>query len=266
MVNAWFPKLRTDGTIASGNAGIWISPVNGLPRQVSTVGTSPIWSADTIIYNRNDGTTQVGDAVLPAAFNGMVGCDCGQWAGFLATGSGEIRRYQGLSQIATATATCAPKFFGFSFGWLAPYQTGPDYQRTLTISGRVRASGEILDWFPDRSGAFYVYVAATGTYSRAIWDDKGNNVTIRSQADETPILCFAGPDGLPWILSNAPTAGTFVRMIYSAFGYVIPGDLYYPDARLIGDRLRVVGSWSDGSPRFDVWVDFTAPKVDLRTL
>jgi len=262
-INGWYPRLRADGVVASGNAGIWISPPAGEPYQVSPVGTSPIWAAITLVYNRNDHTTQVGNTVLPRAYNEYVGSDSGNWAGFVAVGTGRVDRYNGPNLIASLAGVCAPRFLGPQFGYLQPFQPGADNRRALIIEGQTRAEDVILDWQADRGGRFYVYTVATGTYTRRIMDHKGNDCTIRTQADETPLVAFLGLDDLPWILSGTTNSGTFVRMIYSAFGYVIPGELFYPDARIVGDRLKVVGSTSNGTPRVE-WIDFSAPKVDLR--
>lgn len=264
-MNGWFPKLRNDGVIASGNAGIWLTSLAGEPSQVSPVGIGPIWCGQQLVYNRNDGTTQVGvDKVLPIAYNDYIGCDCGQWAGFKAVGLGQVDRYNGSSLTASLPMCCAPRFYGLSFGYLTPYQPPPTNIRTLLVDGVPRASGVIIDWVADRCGGSYLYVVAVGTYGKDIYDNKGNNVTIRSQKDEAPIVNFTNPaDGLPWMLSGTTDSGTFVRMIYSAGGYVIPGELFFPDARIIGSRLHVVGSLANGQPR-DVWIDFSAPMVDLR--
>ncbi len=259
--NGWFPKLRADGSAASGNKGIWFVPAGGTPRQVDSVGIGPILAGQTLVYNRNNNTTQVGTAIIPVAYNDYVGSDIGQWAGFTGGPVGQIVRYNGTQPIGVPIiGACAPRFFGGSFGYLTPYQAT---QRVLVVDGVQRASGIIIDWVADRGGSGFTYVTATGTYTKNIFDDKGNNITIRPQQDEVPIVMFLGPDGYPWMLSGTTNSGTFVRMIYSAFGYVIPGELYNPDARIIGDRLHVVGSLSNGAPR-DVWIDFTAPKVDLR--
>jgi hypothetical protein len=268
-MNSWFPRLRADDVVASGNAGIWLTPLSGTPRQVSPVGTGPIWAGQTLVYNRNDNTTQVGALVLPTAYNDYVGADTAQWAGFAGGAVGHVDRYRIESSdtpvcrlVESIPAACAPRFYGPSFGYLAPYQS---INRSLVVDGVVAATGVITDWTVDRGGAFYLYNVAVGTYGHRLYTQLHQDVTIRPALDEVPLVPFLGLDGYPWMLSNAPTAGTFVRMIYSAFGYVIPGELYNPDARIIGDRLHVVGSLSNGAPR-DVWIDFTAPKQDLRLL
>lgn len=272
--NGWFSKLRADGVIASGNSGIWITPLSGEPFRVSEVGTSPVWCGQQLVFNRNDGTTQYAASVVPRAYNEYVGSDAGQWAGFDASGAGRVDLYHGKTGTKGAEAVLvepipsafAPRFYGASFGYLAPYQTGADYLRALVIDGVSRQTAVIIGWVADRAGGFYVYTVGVGTYGKRLFDNDGHNVTIRAQEDETPLIAFTGIDGLPWMLSNVPSAGTFVRMIYSAWGYLITGDLYYPDARIIGDRLRVVGSDAAGQPR-NLWVDFDpAKRVDLRTV
>lgn len=271
-VNGWFPKLRADGVIASGNAGIWVTPLTGPPVQVSPVGIAPFWAGQTLCYNLNNNTTQIGtfDKPLQRAYNDYASSDDGQWAGFVA-GTGRVDRYRlvngfyikGASLVGSVIGASAPRFYGSSFGYLFPYQPGADNQRTLFIDGVAKAHGVLLDWVADRTGQCYLYVTATGTYTKRIFDQEFNDITIRSQQDETPIAAFIAPDGLPWILSGTTNAGTFVRYLYSAAGYVIQGELFYPDCRVLGDRLRVVGSSSAGEPRTE-WIDFTSPMQDLR--
>lgn len=260
-MNGWYPALRNDGVIASGDSGIWITPLSGEPKQVSGVGGRPVWCGQQLVYNRNDNTTQYGPStVLPIAYNEYVGCDGGQFAGFLSTGVVHRYLWPHLTP-ATNVLGCAPRFYGCSFGYLTPYQSTT---RTLMIDGAPVKTAIIIDWCADRCGGSYLYTVGEGTYGKRIFDNKGNDVSIRSQLDEMPIANFTGIDGLPWMLSNVPSAGTFVRMIYSAWGYLITGDLYYPDARIIGDRLRVVASDAHGAPR-NLWVEFSdANRVDLR--
>ncbi len=64
-------------------------------------------------------------------------------------------------------------------------------------------------------------------------------------------------------MTGTPDVGTLVYPAFDHFGYQITGDLYYPDARMTDGRLRVVGSLNNGALR-EVWIDFTAPRVDLR--
>jgi hypothetical protein len=268
VISGWFPKLRADGTIFSGNAGIWRTLPDGRISQVSPVGIGPILAAQTLIYNRNDGTTQIGlgdaSSVLPTAYNKYRGSDDGQWAGATDSGLGHVDAYQGSTLLQRVPNATAPRFYGPHLGYLTPFQS---VTRALVIGGITKAKGALTeDWYPDPGGAGYVYTVATGTYTRAIFTDKNENVTVRPQGDETPLACFLGPDGYPWILSNSPNAGTFVRMVYSAMGWVIAGELFNPDMRMIGDRLHVVGSLNNGQPR-DVWIDFDpAKRVDLRLL
>jgi hypothetical protein len=266
-VNAWFPRLRADGVIASGNNGIWLTQLNNAQIEKSPVGAGPIWAAQRSVYNRNNGTTQVGAEVVPYAYNDYVGSDHGEWAGFAAVGLGVVDRYNGHIKTDAISGICAPRFCGASFGYLEPFQTGPTNVRTLWLSGATRAAGVIIDWVADRGGNHFLYTVGVGTYGKRIMTHKGEDVTIRSQQDEQPLVTFVGPDDLPWIVSGTTNSGTFVRMVYSAFGYRIPGDLFYPDARMIGDRLRVVGSFNNGAPNFDNWVDFDpAKRIDLRTV
>lgn len=260
-MNSWFPKLRADGVMASGNAGIWLTPLSGSARQIDAVGTNATWAGQMLVFNRNDGTSHVGVDSVPAAYNEYAGSDDGQWAGFISVGAGSIDRYLGRQRVGIATlSACAPRFYGGTYGYLTPFQSS---LRALIVGGVTVANGIILDWTADRGGCAYTYTVGVGTYGKRIFDNAGNDITIRPQLDEAPQVIFLGLDGYPWLVSQTTNSGTFVRMFYSAFGYRIEGDLFYPDARLIGDRLHVVGSTGNGQPR-DIWIDFSAPKQDLR--
>lgn len=259
-MNGWFPKLDAAGRIASGNSGIWLTDAAG-SRQVSPVGTGPVWAGAALAFNRNDGTTDVGGAVVPTAYNDMVGADDGRWAGFVGVGAGRVDVYRGASLLGPpAAGICAPRFGGSRFAYLAPFQPDPSGQRNLVLDNAVVASGVIMDAQLSRGGEFYVYLTATGKYTRQVFD-AGGPVGIRD--DEAPLVAFVGPGGEPWMLSGAGEFA-FVRPLRSPLGYLIEGDLYYPDARMLDGRLRVVASLRDGTPRFDTWIDFTAPRRDLR--
>lgn len=295
-VNGWWSSLRADGTIASGNEsggpdtqGIWTRPPS-LPGQpdppavrVSTVGERPVWAGQTLVYNRNDGSTVVGASIFGEAFNEYLGSDFGQWVGFASVGNGTLYRFGVVTEntpaknvaatfLQSIDSACKPQFFGTTLGYLKPFQNiqrqlfiggTPVAHRIKLTDGRIMEVGPkpITEWAADRTGAGFVYAVATGQYTKNIIDNFGNNCTIRPAQDETPLVCFIGPDGLPHMLSQTQT-GTLERMIYAQDGHFIPGILDVPDARVIGSQLRVVGS-DKGQPR-NLWIDFAAPKVDLR--
>src|SRR5262245_13773182 len=206
-MNGWFPSIRGDGTVASGNAGIYITPPSGSPYAYSALGLMPIYAALTIIYNRNDGTSSVGDRVTPSAYNTYHGSESGNWAGFNASGAGRVDRYNGLDKVATIVNAVAPRFGGPFFGYLSPYQVGPDNLRALIIEGTVAAIGVILTWVWERYGAFHLYQVATGVYTRQIKDHTGAVVSIHDQ--EEPLIAFRGPGNEAWLVSNTPSDGTF---------------------------------------------------------
>jgi hypothetical protein len=271
--NAWFSKLRADGVIASGNSGIYLTHLDNTDSQESPVGIGPIWAGRTLVYNRNDNTTQIGKLnTITRAYNDYVGSDCGEWAGFDSRGVGKVDRW-GLDVsnepmaflLDSIFGVCAPRFLGGLFGYLSPYQSDPDGNiRSLIIDRTVCATGIITDWVADKTGGFFLYVVANGTYTRRIYTQKHQDVTIRVQQDEVPLVAFIGPDGYPWMMSGTTNSGTFVRMIYAAFGYRIEDDLFNPDCRMIDKQLRVVGSDSRGLPRYNIWIDFNSPLIDLR--
>jgi hypothetical protein len=222
-----------------------------------------------MVYNRRDGTTQIGTLPpLAVEYNEYLGSDTGQWAGTVQDAVGRVDRYAlniaNTSQVRlveSIPAACVPQFYGASFGYLTPYQA-PNNVRTLIVGGVPKITDTLTTWAADRAGGCYVYTVARGTRERRIFDQRGNDCTIRTQQDETPWLVFVGPNGLPWIVSWTPTH-TFVRMIYSASGFAFTGDFLNADCRVIGARAHLVGSLTDGTLR-EAWIDFNAPMVDLR--
>lgn len=261
-MNGWFPRIRFDGTIASGNAGIWISPFDGSsPFQASSVGLMPVWAGIALVFNRNDGTSCVGGVDIPAAYNAYQGSDVALWAGAISAGAGRVDVYENATLTRSIPAACCPRFGGAQLAYLTPFQPTTGNIRSLVIDDVVAHSDAILDVQLEVTGAFYVYLTATGTYTRQIKDASGVPVDILPE--EFPIVAFLGPGDVPWMVTGTPTSGTFVRPVYSPFGYRITGDLYFPDARMQGAQLRVVGSGSDGAPR-SVLIDFNAPRLDLR--
>lgn len=268
-MNGWFPRLRADGVIASGNTSIWLTDLDGVSREVAAVGGSPVWAAQTLVYNLRDGRTQAGSVVLPIEYSEYAGSDVGQFAGAVQDAVGRVDRYgidtantTALVMLETIPAACYPRFCGKAFGYLMPYQADAQgHIRTLIVSDIIRHTDTIIDWCANPGGGCYLYTVARGTYARRIFDQRGNDVTIRAQQDETPHAVFIR-DGLPWMASWTPTH-TFVRMIYSAQGYVWEGDFLNADCRMIGSRAHLVGSTSQGQLR-EAWIDFNQPMVDLR--
>lgn len=260
-MNAWFPRIGPTGEILSGNNGIWRTSPMMSPAQISPVGTSPVWAGQRIVYNKNDGTTFVDGVIVPIAYNFYVGSDDGRWAGMVADATGRVDVYLGATKIAEVGGGCDPALGGSKFAYLTPYQST---QRNLIIEPLVVASGTIMKVALSRNGQYGAYQTATSTYKRALFSLDGKDATVRD--DEGLILVFIGPDLEPWVMTQTPEVGTLVRPLFSKMGYQITGALFYPDARMDGERLHVVGSGSDGQPRFDVWVDFSQPRIDVSAL
>lgn len=259
-MNGWFPRIAKDGVIISGNSGIWVTYPNGFDRQISQVGTTPCWAGVTPVYNLNDGRTMVGSTTVPVAYNDYVGSDDGLWAGVDLSGNGhiDVRSLQAL--VSQVPGACKPQLAGGHLGYLTPFQTDASGIRLLIIDGAQAASGVIVDWKWERTGRFYVYLVATGTYTRALICE-GRYCSINNE--EYPIVVFLGPNDEKWVMSGTPVDGVFVRPLNSPFGYRISGDLYDPDARVIHGQLKVVGSTANGVLRHEV-IDFNAPRTDLR--
>lgn len=276
-MNGWFPRLRADGVMASGNTSVWLTALDGTARELG-VGGWPVWAGQSLIYNRRDGTTQAGPLTLAQEYSEYVGSDVGQWAGAVGGNPGRVDRYAfnigntaQCTLIAFVTAACLPRFCGAQFGYLTPYQADAvGHVRTLMLDDRPVAKDTIIDWCANKGGGCYLYTVSRPT-GKQIFDQRGNNVTIRPQQDEQPWAVFMGPDpdnpknSLPWIASwvGGEHPKTFVRMLYASNGYAWDGDFLNADCRTIGARAHLVGSTSAGVLR-EAWIDFNAPKVDLR--
>lgn len=257
-MNGWFPKISISEAIASGNNGIWITDILG-SRQVSSVGIGPIWAGNVLIYNRNDNTTQIGNSIIPIAYNDYVGSDDTRWAGFVA-GEGRVDYYTKLNSIGSIKTACNPRLSKDQFGYLTPYQAN---YRNLILNDKIFASGAIMDFQLGDDPSQCVWMIATGTYTRSLLTQSGK-IDIRD--DEAPIKVFTAPDNKPWIVTQTRIEGgvTFIRPFDSPFGYFISGILMFPSVRMINGRLRVCGSDDRGNALFNNYIDFSKPRVDLR--
>lgn len=267
-INAWYPKLRADGVIASGNVEIWITPLSGPSFRKSAMGGNPIWAGQTLVYNRNDGTTQVGPVVVSAAYNEYAGSNIGQWAGGT-LGAGRVDRYDGATLLEQIPGGCVPGFAGGLFGYLTPLQTAPDLLRTLVVGGIVRTQPAIIEtWVPDKSSREYVYVVVAPGKKKHIVDRLNRDITIRKQQDETPIVLFTGPEEYGTMMLSGIGGFVFARGIYAATGWLLPvtDEFYNSDARMVGDLLWAVGSTHDGQPQFLRFALDPAKRMDVRDL
>lgn len=259
-MNGWFPRINSEQVIASGNDDIWLTDSNG--SRIVGKGTTPIWERNVLIYNTYNGTTIVGGELLGHAYNQYEGSDQARWAGVDLSSSGRVDIYSDLVKLDSIEGACNARFGPNSIAWLYPYQTNPIYYRKIVIDYNDYISGIITDFQISPLDGLIVWQTATGTYTREIWTKEYGKVSIRD--DETPLKVFEMGSEY-WIFSNTGI-GAFVRPLTSPFGYWIQGDLYYPDGRMIGDKYRIVGSYGNGTPRFDIWIDFNVPRVDLRTV
>jgi len=259
-MNGWSPKLNASGDILSGNAGIWLTR-DGQSSQLSPIGVGPVWAGFAPIYNRNDGTTWVNGDILPFAYNYYSGSERNNWVGGNGPGSIEaLEIYSGLSMYERIPNAAVGKFGGPYFCYLTPYQS---VTKSLIRNGGTIATGPIVAYALSVDGAVLLYTTDHGGVKQ-IWSDDNHDISIRT--DEVALNAFIGPGGQPWMFSGTNHSGSFVRPCLGpdrAFGYVIAGDLYYPDARMQGPGLRVVGS-SDAGVLREVWIDFSVPRVDLR--
>ncbi len=253
-MNGWFPKLRADGTIASGNAGIWLTDSSG-SRQVSLIGTGPFWLGNLLCYNRNDGTTQIGDAIVPHAYNAYFSHG-DKWNGFLASAAGHVDFYTGTVKTGDADGLCLVKpTIDDGRVYVSPYA---DEARTLVYNNVPIFQGKVTNYVLSGTGLI-AWQIATGTYTRQILN-QSQILSVRD--DEDPILGFEFL-GQTYLVTQTQI-GQLVYPLGSHFGYIRRGDLYYPDGAVFGNRLRLVGSSGSGDPLFDNWIDLTAPRVDLR--
>lgn len=253
-MNGWFPKINRDGQIASGNKGIWLDG-----KQVSDYGTSPFWLGTTLCYNRNDNTTQIGEEILPIAYNEYYGSERDEWTGFA---NGHVDFYKGLVKTNEADGLTLAKYagygsvYGFNLAYVAPYQSE---DRTLVYNNIPIYQGKITNYQMSLNGII-AWQVAISTYGRQILT-QGGSISIRT--DENPKIIFDYL-GQSWIVSQT-NIGTIIYPFLSHYGYYISGDLYYLDARVLGNKLLVVGSDSAGN-LLKRDIDFSLPRVDLRNI
>ncbi len=253
-MNGWFPHINRVGQIASGSSEVWVDDA-----LVTTEGGNPFWLGTALGYsNRKDG--DAARVILPtgeikAGYNVLTGSDDTRWAGFFAPGEGRLDIYAGLELARRIEGGCSARFAPGAFAFIHPFQST---YRALILNEVVVDRGAIVDSALYSDG-FIVWCVADG-YRYTLKTASGD-VNIRD--DETLVAAFFGPDEQRWLVTATQT-GTLVRPMRSHMGYRIVGDLYYPDARMIGARLRVVGSTENGDPLFDNWIDFDAERIDLR--
>lgn len=258
MVNGWFPKINSLNQVVSGNDGIWLDGV-----QVSLKGTNPFWIGTKLCYNLNDGRTQVGDNIVDKAYNEYYGSEQNEWTGFLSSNGGHVDFYNGSIKTNEASGLTLAKYagygsvYGFNLAYVAPYNDG---NRILVYNNVPIYQGWVTNYAVSLNGII-AWQIATGVYSRQILIGAGI-ISIRS--DENPISVFEYL-GQSWILTQTEV-GLLCYPLGGVFGYYISGNLYYPDSRVIGNRLRIVGSSSSGEPLFDNYIDFTEPRIDLNNI
>jgi hypothetical protein len=257
-MNGWFPKINKLNQILSGNNGIWLTDQYNNYKLISHIGTNPFWlNNDTICYNRNDGTTQIANNIVPKAYNEYYSSEFDQWTGFTADRVGEVDFYQGIVKTNNAPGICLAKYCGDNLCYVAPYQ---DENRTLAYNNIPIFQGKVLNYVLSPSGLI-AWQIATGTYTRQILNQ---SFIISIRNDEDPILSFDFL-GQTYLVTQTQI-GQLVYPIGSHFGYLRKGDLYYPDGRVFNNKLRLVGSSSSGEPLFDNWIDLLSLRVDLRSL
>lgn len=250
-MNGWFPKLNSEDEIFSGNSGVWITK-DGQSSQYDTVGTSPIWAGLVPVYNHNDGTSRIGSQAIPKAYNKYQGSDILQWAGFDAP-TATIDLYEAEDLVKSIPNAVNPRFGAQQFGYLTPYQSS---QRNLILNGATFASGVIVDFQLGDNPSQCVWQVPGGLLTK--------NGSISIGIEETPLRVFSYEDK-PWLMSGTSIPGgiTFIRPFDSYMGYVIKGVFMYPDCRMLGNKLHVVGSTGQGE-LINNFLDLTSPRVDLR--
>ncbi len=256
-VNGWFPKINSSGVIASGNKGIWLTHPDGKIEQVSLIGTNPFWLNDKLCYNRNDGSTQIGDDIIPLAYNVYFSSD-EYWTGFLGTKEGHVDFYKNTTKIGDNNGLCLAKYSGANLCYVAPYDKE---DRTLVYNNLPIFQGKITNYVMSPGSGLIAWQIATSTYGRQILNQ---SFIISIRTDEDPIFAFDYL-GQTYLVTQTQI-GQLIYPIGSHFGYHRPGDLYYPDGKVIDNKLRLVGSDGYGNPLFDNYIDLLSPRQDLRLL
>lgn len=263
MIDGWFPRLRKDGVVASGANSIWITPTAAEPFQYAIPGARPCWADDILVFNLKNGSSKVGDTIIPIEYNEYQGSNSHSWAGVIQGKVGQIDIYNNTEIMTTILGGCLPRFGGERFAYATPYQA-PGNIRDLIVNGKIVATNTIMEVAFEEHGVFYLYQIATGVYTRQILDDASKAVNIRD--DENLVAAFIGPDNRHWLVTVVNDYGVFIYPVGDTMGYRINDELLNPDVKMFGDKLRVVASHSNGEPQFNTYIDFTASRVDLSKL
>jgi hypothetical protein len=255
-MNGWFPSLNVNNDIISGNNGIWVTPFQSLSTQISPAGTTPCWSGTVPVWNYNDGTTRYGSSHIAKAYNEYEGSSIDQFAGFTSDGTFDVYNHGVFS---VQVQGCVPRFSDV-LGYLYPYQNS---YRQLVVNGITIHEGVITNFVLLDHWSVWVEYVGNVPQLYTSYDGTLTNITI--EKSENPQFAFYSPDGTGWVVTNTSLGGgvVFVRPLIGYMGYVITGELFYPDGKMINNQLYVVGSSSNGTLR-DGWIDFSQPRVDLR--
>jgi len=254
--NGWSPKLNASGDILSGAGSIWLTR-DGVSRQLAEHGSGHCWAGFAPVWNTNANLTAFNGYGAYQGYHDYSGSDDFQWAGFDATGAGRTDVFHNGNRAFSIGGACNLRFGGTRIAYLTPYL--PE-DKHLIVNGREAAHGKLVALALSHDGAVLVYSIATGTYTRVIYSEDGKPLNVRP--NETPLVTFLR-NGQPWLLTQTPDVGLLVYPAFDVMGYQIQGEMFNPDARMQGDRLRVVAS-SDAGVLREVWIDFSAPRVDLR--
>lgn len=262
-MNGWFPKINSLNQVASGNDGIFLTNPDNSVVKVSSKGTSPFWIGNKLCYNLNDGRTAVGDEIIDKAYNNYYGSEISRWTGFIAVGEGKVDFYDGINLYNSADKAVTAKYagygsiYGFNLVYLAPFQADI---RSLVYNNILIANAFIPDYGISLNGNI-AWQIAVSTYGREIHSYVGR-ISIRSDEGIVAVIDYLGQS---WLVTQCDV-GVMIYPFLSHFGYFLPGDLFYPDARVVGNLLRVVGSSNSGEAKFDNYVDLSKARIDLRLI
>jgi len=255
----WHPKLDAYGNLLSGAASIWLTR-DGVSTRLAANGSGHCWAGFAPVWNTNANLTSFNGYGAYQGYTDYSGSDDFQWAGFDSTGNGRTDVFHNGNRAYSIDGACNLRFGGKRIAYLTPYHPDDSGNRHLIVNGQTHASGKLVTLALSHDGAVLVYSVATGTYTRVIYSEDGKPLNVRP--NETPLVTFLR-NGQPWLLTQTPDVGLLVYPAFDVMGYQIQGDMFNPDARMQGDRLRVVAS-SDAGVLREEWINFSAERKDLR--
>lgn len=266
----WFPRISETGMIACGNVTVGVLLTDGRWVEVGP-GNTPLWCGSArLVWNHEkltcfasivEGTVSDRFVLDTGGFNAMSAAENGLWYGFrppsnvtMGDRDGVKRDWSGIGLVALSPD-----------GTQTAYIDRPQANiKTLYLNNRAVVEAEVLEYA--LSNGHLVWIEATGTYTRRV---RAVSVAAPQTIIECSVRAWEGaarivdtPRG-PWVVTGAQEGGLLVRPAGSSQGVLVPGEWYFPDARMLNGQIVLVGSDARGDAR-RADVPLSSSRMDLR--